>query len=353
MVFEQRAGGTSTNYFIVSSATSSADASTYQVVVTNVAGSATSSVATLSVSTQPFAFNPLRLVVVRSGDGAQVQTANGNSLYFDQFTTGGTYLNTVAIPDTGNSALLIQGISTTEGYISLSPDNLQLCMAGYQTNLSYGATVAGATSATIPRGVMTMDGVAHYTLAAKTFVAFSATSPRSAMTDGTNNFWGTGGNSGVFYFGTNAFALNGTNAPATNESATVNLRVGKLVNGLIYFTTGSASGNAGVGLYRLTNSYPKLPGLNQTAVALTGAAVSPHDFAVKPDLSIIYICDDGAVNGNTGGGIERWDLVSGSYTRSYTLGPAMAPSARTASRWIGAARTRCSTRPPRKPPTTA
>src|SRR5437879_5481664 len=46
------------------------------------------------------------------------------------------------------------------------------------------------------------------------------------------------------------------------------------------------------------------------------------DFAISPDGNTIYVVDRGTfVDTSTqGGGIQRWDLVSGVYTFSYTLG---------------------------------
>src|SRR5439155_12584623 len=105
-------GASSVSYSFASAQTN--DTGAYTVVVTNSVGSVTSVVANLVVSTR-LVLNPTNLIVLRQGDGLQPLLNTGNSLFLDQFTPSGTYVNTVSIPDSGPSALIQVGTSATEG----------------------------------------------------------------------------------------------------------------------------------------------------------------------------------------------------------------------------------------------
>ncbi len=333
------AGATGATYTIASAQLS--DAGTYTVVITNMAGSASAS-ASLAVINGSVRLYPTNLVVLRQGDGAATLTANGNSVYLDQYTTSGTYVNTVSIPDSGPSAL-VQNVTSTDATfdaLTRSPDGWFLAVAGYATNLNFGSSLNAASSAVVPRAGGTINGLGEFTRDVTTTTKFSATVVRSFVTDGTNNFWGGAGNSGTPYFG--------FDSPA-NDVQTVldNTRVMNIFNGDLYFVFA----NATPGLYHFG-------GLPKTAAAPTriitrastddsignppaGSLNGIQDFAVCPtcpvDGGVIYIADDRTIAA-AAGGIEKWtyDDAQGVYVFSYRLNAGLARGLRSiAVNWSG------------------
>jgi hypothetical protein len=108
---------------------------------------------------------PSNLVVLRVGQGAQTLTNSGNTLFLDQFTSNGSYVSTMALPDSGPSALLISGVATSEGYMTLSGDGRLLAVAGYNTHRGVlTKSLSSSASSNVPRVIGTIDGAGHFTV---------------------------------------------------------------------------------------------------------------------------------------------------------------------------------------------
>lgn len=279
-----------------------AESGGYAVVVTGTYGAVTSATVMVIVAPAQATFFPSNLVVLRVGDGAQTLINSGNTLFLDQFASNGAYVNTMALPDSGTSALLISGVATSEGYMTLSGDGRLLAVAGYNTNRgALTKSLSSSTSAAVPRVIGTIDGAGNYTLAATTSVEYSADNLRAGATDGNNNFWGAGSGDGTWYFGNN-------DAPASVQDSIANCRVINVMNGNLVFSTQSGVS----GLY-------SLGGLPETTAATnlmfaTGSSSSPEDFAINAETNLAYVADDSST-----GGIQRWQYSSGSWSNAYTL----------------------------------
>jgi hypothetical protein len=248
-------------------------------------------------------FSASNLVVLRAGDGAQTLASSGNSLFLDQFAPGGAYVSSMALPDSGPSALLISGVASSEGYMTLSEDGRLLAIAGYHTNRgALTDSLSSSASSAVPRAIGTIDGSGHYTLAAATGAQYSEDNFRSGATDGSNNFWGAGSAGGIYYLGNTA-------AAATVESAVANCRVVNVVNGDLIFSTQSGTN----GLYAL----PGLPTASAGPDLLfnTGSATSPEDFVINFAANLAYVADD-----SKAGGIQHWQYSNGAWMYVYTLG---------------------------------
>src|SRR6202042_1894795 len=127
------------------------------------------------------------------GDGAQTLTNSGNTLFLDQFAPNGAFVSTMALPDSGSSALLISGVASSEGYMTLSGDGRLLAVAGYSTNRgALSGSLSSSASTNVPRVIGAIDGAGQYTLAASTSAQYSGDNLRAGATDGNNNFWGAG-----------------------------------------------------------------------------------------------------------------------------------------------------------------
>jgi hypothetical protein len=209
----------------------------------------------------------------------------------------------MALPDGGASALLISGVASSEGYMTLSGDGRFLAVAGYNTNRGVlTSSLSSSTSANVPRAVGTIDGAGNYTLAASTSVQYSGDNLRAGATDGSNNFWGAGSGGGTWYFGNAA-------AAGSVQTNVANTRVINVVNGGLVFSTQSGTR----GLYSL-GGLPTNAAVTNLLFA-TGNSTSPEDFTFNAATNLAYVADD-----SNSGGIQRWQFSSGTWTNAYTLG---------------------------------
>jgi hypothetical protein len=296
------AGATNSYYTLASAQTN--DAGSYTVRVTNSVNALTSAPAVLSVSAAALKLYETNLVVVRVGDGAQTLTTSGNSVFLDQFTTNGVYVNTVFIPDSGPAALIeagpdSSGTTLTGTALTRSLDKRFMTLAGYNASLGNATALQGTTSAAVPRAIVTIDSNSQINMAIADTAAYSLGHFRGAATDGTNNFWGSGSVGGTYYFGTNS-------AAAYLQTNFANTRSVDIFNGNLYCLSSATAAN---GLVKFTG----LPTTDQGTVAniLTGFNfVNTTDFAVDSTGNLVYV----TVNST----IQRWSF-SGSWANDYAL----------------------------------
>ena len=102
-------------------------------------------------------FTPGNLAVYRVGDGTQAPTANGNSVFIDEYTPAGVLVQSIAMPTTQNGAqrqLIASGMgsnSAPEGLITLSPNANFLMVTGYGVNLGGSTSLVTTNSTAVPR----------------------------------------------------------------------------------------------------------------------------------------------------------------------------------------------------------
>lgn len=255
-------------------------------------------------------FTPGNLAILRAGDGIQVLTNTGNTLFLDQYTTNGTVVNTTTIPDSGASALILSGVAGSEGGLTLSANKASLALIGYNTNRTAGVKLASSAAAAVPRGIGTIDPAGTFTLAQTNMTAFDGNNPRCVVSDGVGDFWAAGGTDGTVYF-------NPPNTSTTIQSSVANTRYIKIVSSNLYFSV--QSGTAGI--YTLNNTSGGAAGLTRTtAVAnaffTTGSGSQPSAFEINPDLTVAYVADQRT---STGGGIQKWTKSGSTWSLAYTL----------------------------------
>jgi hypothetical protein len=220
-----------TNSAFLASNALAGESGSYAVVVSGLYGTVTSATVMVIVAPPQTTFFPSNLVMMRVGDGAQTLTNSGNTLFLDQITPNGDYVSTMALPDSGPSALLISGVATTEGYMTLSGDGRLLTIAGYNTDRGVlTSSLSSSASPVVPRAIGTIDATGAYVLAISSKILYSEANLRSGATDGSGNFWGSGSTNGICYFGNTAPA-------ATIENSIPNCRVVNMVNGSLLFST--------------------------------------------------------------------------------------------------------------------
>jgi hypothetical protein len=254
-------------------------------------------------------FTAGNLVVLRDGTGSAPLTSAGTAIFLDQYTTSGSFVNSLAIPSTGSSALVNSGTASSEGALNLSANGQYLVVAGY--NAAAGtASIAGTTAAAAPRGVATVDAGGNYTLAATSSSFFNANNIRSAASDGAGNFWAAGANTGVAYMGNNGAAT------AVSASPLTNLRVVQTVGNNLFYSSSSGSSR---GIYEVAGN-PTSGSTTAVNVINNGANASPYDFAFNANLTLAYVADSSAfTNSTTIGGVEKWEFNGSAWVFDYSL----------------------------------
>ena len=179
-------------------------------------------------SSSPFVAG--NLAVLRVGDGTESLSSHGNSVFIDQFTTNGTLVGSIAIPDNATNALLVSGSASSEGALTRSADGRLLVFAGYNIAFTNSSLVAASSSSTnVPRALGIVDAIGNFALVGVTTNQYSGNNIRSGTTDGRGNYWGAGANSGTFYFGGGP-----TNTVQTNVANSIVIQD---LGGNLYFST--------------------------------------------------------------------------------------------------------------------
>lgn len=252
-------------------------------------------------------FTPGNIVVLQAGDGSTALANTGNAIVLREFSPTGTPAYSMAIPTSSATGLAILGNSTAEGLMTRSANGQYLVIPGYAG--TYTSNIASTTSTVVPRCIGTVDAAGTYSRVATSTSFFSAGNIRSAVSDGSGNFWANGSNQGTNYFGNTA-------SPATIQSSITNNRAFALQGGDMAFSTGS--GTRGIYVVNTIGSgTTTVPASTITLVVPTGTASSPYQFAIAPTLSYGYVADDNATT--AGGGIQKWVFNGVSWTLAYTF----------------------------------
>ena len=282
----------------------------YRVIVSNALNSETSSVATVSIIPS-VRLASTNFVAIRVGDGAQLLTTHGNSMFLDQFGPDGSYASTLNIPDNGPAGILAIGptvtvtpSSVTGNGLSRSANGRFLVFGGYNTNLSNTAELQSTGAGAISRGIALIDDRAQYTLAIASTSTSSGNFWRGATADGTNNYWGYSRTSSTYYFGFDQPGL-------VIQSDWSNLRSMNIFNGRIYGVS-AVTGKTGV------MRFAGLPEVAETVevVINTGSNFS-SDCEVNSAANLVYVADSNVAG--AGGGIQRWQFDGSSWSLAYTL----------------------------------
>ena len=260
------------------------------------------------VSTQAQFFQPGNLVVLRLGDNTQLLINTGNTIYLDAYARSGALVNSVRVPDSGSTALILSGVAGTEGGLTRSLDARGLTFTGYCTNRgsALSGSLSSQTGAAVPRGVATVDAFGNYTVTESSPLLYSASNPRAAAADGTNSFWTAGGADGTYY-------VNPPQGPVTVQNTIANTRYIRARSGDLFFTTRSGT----AGLYTFTAGGLPKSSAGTALLFTTGANSQPTGFDLDRTLTLAYIADQRS--GSTGGGIQKWINNGGVWSFAYTL----------------------------------
>jgi len=221
-----------------------------------------------------------------------------NGVNFVRYTFNGTTWNagtSIAASPTGAGALTINGASTSEGALSLSPNGRYAGFAGYRT---------GTNSSGTARILAQLD-VTTNTLDTSTSIPVtegytgSNSIRAAAWNDAGDRFWAAGtGSSSTGGTRTNSF---GSTTGSTQVSASVtNTRVTGIFGTQLY--TSSASG-AFLGVSTVGSGLPTTSGNTTTNVLDAAVSSSSYGFSIAPNGLTAYVADDRAT---ASGGIQKW-----------------------------------------------
>ena len=260
-------------------------------------------------------FTPGNIVVVRVGAGDSLTNAS-TAVFLDEYTTGGSLVQSVAIPASSsgsNAPLTLSGTAASEGSIVNSADGRYLTLAGY--GIAPGtASVNSSTSATVNRVVARIDASASIDITTKLTDASTGNNIRGAVTNDGNAFWISGAAGGVRY------AALGATTSTQLSTTPVNNRVINIFNNQLYVTSNKSSC---FGISSVGSGLPATSG--QTITLLSGfptSTASPDGFSKNGNT--IYVADD-RTDGN--GGVQKWTYNGSSWSLAYVLVPSASTGA--------------------------
>src|SRR6266852_1272148 len=129
------------------------------------------------------AFTSGNLVVYRVGDGSAALASSATAVFLDEYTTGGTLVQSIAMPtvvNASNKRLTASGTATSEGLMTRSVDGKYLTAAGYDAALAT-ATPASSTSSSINRVIARVDSSGAIDTTTALSDAASGSNARSAI----------------------------------------------------------------------------------------------------------------------------------------------------------------------------
>ena len=308
-------------------------------------------------------FTPGRLVFTQVGTPASNTLTNlGNTVAIREVVkTGssmtpttlfsmptGTITGTVAGNNIVNptTSLVQSGTATSEGIITRSTSGRFLGIVGYAGTWSSSLTAAASTSAHRIAG--RLDFAGGINVSTRMTNAHSGNNIRAGVwtetpvTDGTNlryRAFTVGGNGGVV--ATILGSTSGTSVSTQMDvsgtpTVSTNLRVIKMINGDLYFSSGSTAGS--IGIRRLSGLPTEATAASRTIITDTAANGqtshnNPYGFVFIKTTETIsgtptevyncYIADDSGTDlSPTSGGIWKYQSttgLNGSYTQKYRV----------------------------------
>jgi hypothetical protein len=253
------------------------------------------------------------LLVVRVGAGGTTSLSSSpqTTAWLEMTTTGTTSQTFTLSGGSAGSRLTLSGTGTSEGYTGGASGAGVFALTGYDAAVGAGGAANTQTARTT--AVIDLNGNITWT----SFTGTSGQNARSATT-------ATGAATNTYVGQQNGQMLvSPFTTIATSNTRNVNIFNNTGSGNQLYFSTGSTTPGVGIWAYSgLPNASSTPTSVVATVVGTTfsGAAgsgtVSPYDFQfVSP--TVLYVTDDRSAT--NGGGLQRYNLVSGVWTYAYTI----------------------------------
>lgn len=278
--------------------------------------------ASVDLSTQDLlmARDPVELMVVRVGDGTAALTSAATAVFIERrkIADGAIVGSPIALPTVLNGTsrrLTLGGSTVSEGALSRSANGAYVLIAGYDAMLgttSASGPVGGSASSAVNRviGRIGTDNSVDTTTALDALTGQSVRG--AASTDGLA-LWASAGN-GI------AYTTRGSTAAPTVLNTT-NMRVLGIFGGQLYATSGSGTN---IGVNSVGTGTPMAAGTTLTLLPGFSTQMnspSPYGFVAfdrdsTPGIDTLYVADD---RSGGGGGVQRWNLMAGTWTLAGTF----------------------------------
>lgn len=260
------------------------------------------------------AFTAGSVVVYRVGTGTGSLVNTGNPIFLDEYSAGGTLLQSLAMPASdpdgagAQRGLIASGTATSEGGLSLSADGRYLLVPGYAG--THTSSVANSAPTTVNRVVGRVDGAGSVDTSTY-FTDGGSNNLRSATsTDGSTIWVGTAGG------GVRSMAFGNASTSTALLSSPTNVRDVGLAGGQLHVSSASGTSRLGtVGTGAPTTSgqtFTNLPGLPTTGdpYGYFFADLSP----AVAGVDTVYVADLGAQ------ALRKYSKNSGSWVLKGTVG---------------------------------
>ena len=265
-------------------------------------------------------FTPGNLVVVRLGDGATYNWGAAARCFLDEYTTAGTFVQTIAMPVTssGSNRRFMLSKSIFSGKLTLSADGRYLFVPGYDVS-EFSQPLTSFTSAVAPRIIARIDKNGSINTTTVTGAYSGETIEAAYSTNGTD-IWVCGSN-------------NNNNGTGGFRYLTFGATSSTLVNSGSLYSTYSMIGNYNNQLYASTN-YQNVslvtvgtgyPTTTASVTNLPGMPTSNNYFPVgffMADLDagvagpdVLYFLDGDNFGGPTTNTLSKYSLVGGTWVK--------------------------------------
>lgn len=269
-------------------------------------------------------FTAGNLLVSRYGDGTNTLSSAAAAVAINEYTTAAgqsSAVQSIAFATTGANQFTDSGSATSNGY--LNTYNGYVAIAGY--NAAAGtASVAGSNT----KAVQVLDSTGNVVNRAVFPTGGSAGSPpspfsgnniRSAIATSATNFYATGTSSsspntgGAWYNSGTSY----TQVSSTTTGQPTNMRNVGIFGGQLYASSGATTG---YGVFAIGSGLTTSAGQTSTLVINAGFGASTYGFVMfdtnqDGSVDLAYLADDRTT---TGGGLQKWMLVSGTWTQSWS-----------------------------------
>ena len=260
------------------------------------------------------------LLVSKYGDGTNTLSSAATNVAINEFSTAGNSIQSIAFATSGANQFTDTGSGTSNGY--LNTYNGYVAITGY--NAAGGtASVANGNN----KVVQILDSTGNV-VTRSTFPTggangtppspFSGNSIRSAIATSATNFYATGTSSGTPVTGGAWYSdsTNYTQVSSTAAGQPTNLRNVGIFGGQLY---ASASTGSNLGVIAVGSGLTTSAGQTSTLFINAGAGASTYGFVMfdtntDGSMDLAYLADDRTT---TGGGLQKWMLVSGTWTQSW------------------------------------
>ncbi len=281
----------------------------------------------------------VELWLLRVGDGTAALTNSATPLLIERRASNGgamlgASINLPIAASGANRPIALSGTATSEGSLTRSANGRFVTLAGYAA-VPGTATVATSAADVVPRVVARVGADGSIDTSTTLGGTFSANNVRGAVTVDGESFWVAGTAASGALGGVQYALRGGASAPVSIIATPSNVRSVNIFGGQLYGASSTTNFYglfvAGTGTPTATATGTLLPGFSSASgPSPYGFTLLDRDPAVA-GVDTAYVADDRAVA--SGGGVQRWTLVAGTWTLGATFNTGITSGVRGLTAW--------------------